>query len=118
MSKYHLFTAADEATLQTDPVLSRFYIIGGGEPGDPPSTWDMSVCFTYEEVYLDNVPQDGFWMIVATDIADTSLAQHPNCKIAFDGDNGLPLGGMFTVNEVLALTFSPVPAGAVLPWQQ
>ena len=117
--KYHLFTATDEATLQNDSVVgARFYTPPQSQGEDYiPGMWDQSVCFLYTSVYLDSVAQDGFWMIIATDIADTDLAQHPDCKIAWDGDNGQPLGGMFTVNEVLVCTFSPVPAGAILPWQ-
>ena len=118
--KYHLFTAADEGALQKDTILGARYYTQPQSQGEDflPGSWDTSVCFLYETVWLDNVAQDGFWMVIATDIVDADLAQHAACKIAFDGDDGTPLGGTFTVNDVVALQFSPVPAGAVLPWQQ
>jgi hypothetical protein len=114
--KLHLFQFDDEAAAQNDQVVSAFYIPPSGGLDPIPGGWDPSVTFPNTQVYIAQAQQSGFWIIIATGNADTALAQHSACRLAWDNESAVILGGTYTGNDMSALYVTPVPAGAYNPW--
>ncbi len=111
--KLHLVQFATEQAAIADPTVGAYYYPGiEGFPGN----WNTSVCFPSESVYINQSLQSGFWMIIATSDSNTSLAQHSQCRLAWDNESAVVLGGTYTGNDMSALYVSPVPAGAYNPW--
>ncbi|MCJ9729547.1 hypothetical protein [Bradyrhizobium sp. PRIMUS42] len=115
--KLHLVEFADEQAAIGDEIISQLYtppMDGGGYV--IPGGWDSDTCFPNESVYVSQALQPGFWMIIAKANSDTTLAQHSACRLAWDNESAVILGGTYTGNDMSALFVSPVPAGAYNPW--
>ncbi|MBR0962238.1 hypothetical protein [Bradyrhizobium japonicum] len=115
--KLHLLQFDDEQAAQNDVVVGAYWLppTEGGEFPFP-GGWDQSRTFPNTSVFILQASQAGFWIIIATDDANTALAQHPNCRLAWDNMSAVILGGTYTGNDMSALFVSPVPAGAYNPW--
>jgi len=81
-----------------------------------PGGWDQSRTFPNTSVFITQALQAGFWIIIALDDSNTTLAQHSGCRLAWDNESAVILGGTYTGNDMSALFVSPVPAGAYNPW--
>lgn len=112
--KLHLFQFDTEAAAINDPTVSAFHF--PGSPGESDPFWDQSVTFPNTGVWITQSPQSGFWIIIATADTNTTLAQHAACRLAWDNESAVVLGGTYTGNDMSALYVSPVPAGAYNPW--
>jgi len=115
--KLHLLQFDDEPTAQADAVVGAYWtppMEGGGD--SIPGFWDQGMTFPNEAVYISQVLQGGFWIIVALPNSDTTLAQHSSCRLAWDNESAVILGGTYTGNDMSALFVAPVPAGAYNPW--
>lgn len=116
--KLHLFQFTNETSAQNDPIIGAYWTPPQdmGPRGIWPGQWDESQTFPNEGVWLTRVAQSGFWIIITSADSNTSLAQHSACRLAWDNDSAVILGGTYTGNEMSALYVAPVPAGAYNPW--
>jgi len=114
--KLHLLQFDDEQSAISDPVVGLYHYpaLEGSDPS--PAHWDQSVTFPNETVYITGALQAGFWIIVATDDANVSLAQQAYCRLAWDNVSAALLGGTLTSNDMSTLFVTPVPEGAHNPW--
>jgi hypothetical protein len=111
--KLHALQFTDEAAAIADPVLGPYYFpYVPGEGGG----WNTSVVSPNISIWMDRILQPGFWAIAATSDSNTALAQHDACRLAWDDENAVILGGTFTGNEMSAMYVSPVQSGAYNPW--
>ncbi|WP_027578483.1 hypothetical protein [Bradyrhizobium sp. Ai1a-2] len=116
-TKLHLMQFDSEQIARSDLVVGEYYFPEQEQGGDIiPGTWDPSRTFPNTLVFITQDAQSGFWIIIAVDDSNTSLAQHANCRLAWDNLSAVILGGTYTGNDMSALYVSPVPAGAYNPW--
>jgi hypothetical protein len=115
--KLHLLQFDDEATAQNDISVGEYWNPPQESGGDfIPGWWDQDVTFANIGVWASQVAQTGWWIILALPNTDTVLAQHSACRLAWDNESAVILGGTYTGNDMAALYVSPVPAGSYNPW--
>jgi hypothetical protein len=111
--KNHIFQFDSEASAIADSIVGAYR-----RPGveGAPDFWDQSYTIPNEAVYISGALQSGFWMEIGSGNNDASLSAHPNCRLAWDPDNAVILGGTWTGNDMAQVYVSPVPAGSYNPW--
>lgn len=117
----YLLQFDDEAAALADSVVGTWYNQPIGDPnGDPldytSGKWSPEDTFPNVAVTLSEVPQTGWWIIIATLGNLTSLNSHASCRVAWNSSNGTVVGGSYTSEQIAQLSVSPVPFSAVLPW--
>lgn len=117
--RLHLMQFTDEQEAIDDPTIGQYYMPPDIPPEDPdylPGTWQGGNIMTDESVWSNDVPVSGWWMIIASVNSNTALAEHLSCRIAWENETAVVLGGTYTGNEIALIAVAPVPAGSYNPW--